>query len=348
MSQLVINHFSGDRLQQLQPDSGSLVKPDNNKIFVLGGSNVNTTASNNTIRANLDDAITIDSAAIGNLNFASNTVSSTNTNGDILLDPTDYIEFCDEASNAALLVNGSSQITSATINSGQLIIGSTGSVPVAAEITAGTGISITNAAGSITISATGQGGGGVGWNDNVFTGAENRNIEMESNQSYVADSTIATRTSGTTNVPYCPRYPIYYTAPSNDDYSTGDCFQLLNRNIGYYAFNVSPNQALGTVAYLNGTFSSANLFSARGYIVTRTDLPFQPGGQPRQQGYPSNAYNDGSFLCNVSMLYIEDVTHAELPEYSPYQPIIREYPNYLVPLTVLGTYQHSDAGNCNR
>lgn len=45
---------------------------------------------------------------------------------------------------------------------GQLPIGSTGADPVLATITAGTGISVTNGAGSITISGT---GGGLTWTD---------------------------------------------------------------------------------------------------------------------------------------------------------------------------------------
>jgi len=45
---------------------------------------------------------------------------------------------------------------------GQLPIGSTGADPVLATLTAGTGVSITNAAGSITINAS---GGGFSWTD---------------------------------------------------------------------------------------------------------------------------------------------------------------------------------------
>jgi len=45
------------------------------------------------------------------------------------------------------------------LTNGQLVIGSTGNAPQAATLTAGSGISIANAAGSITIGATGGGGG---------------------------------------------------------------------------------------------------------------------------------------------------------------------------------------------
>jgi hypothetical protein len=47
------------------------------------------------------------------------------------------------------------------LTNGQLRIGSTGNVPVAATLTAGPGISIANGPGSITISGTGS---GIGWN----------------------------------------------------------------------------------------------------------------------------------------------------------------------------------------
>ena len=48
------------------------------------------------------------------------------------------------------------------LTNGQLAIGSTGADPVAATLTAGTGIGITNAAGSITVAAT---GGGITWTE---------------------------------------------------------------------------------------------------------------------------------------------------------------------------------------
>jgi len=57
--------------------------------------------------------------------------------------------------SSAIYANASKQLTSATLTNGQMLIGSTGSTPVAAALTAGTGIGITNAAGSVTIAATG-------------------------------------------------------------------------------------------------------------------------------------------------------------------------------------------------
>lgn len=64
--------------------------------------------------------------------------------------------------NSAVLVTNSSGVPawSGTMTNGQLIIGSTTATPTAATLTAGTGITITNGAASITIATT---GGGMGW-----------------------------------------------------------------------------------------------------------------------------------------------------------------------------------------
>ncbi len=68
--------------------------------------------------------------------------------------------------NHSVLIGAASNgITSLALTNGQLAIGSTGADPTAATLTAGTGISIANAAGSITISGS---GGGLTWT--VVTG----------------------------------------------------------------------------------------------------------------------------------------------------------------------------------
>lgn len=60
--------------------------------------------------------------------------------------------------NSAVLVTSSTGVPSlsSTMTNGQLIIGSTGATPTAASLTAGTNITITPGAGSITISASGS------------------------------------------------------------------------------------------------------------------------------------------------------------------------------------------------
>lgn len=62
--------------------------------------------------------------------------------------------------HAVILGSTSNALTSLALTNGQLAIGSTGADPTAATLSAGTGVSITNAAGSITINAI---GGGLTW-----------------------------------------------------------------------------------------------------------------------------------------------------------------------------------------
>lgn len=66
--------------------------------------------------------------------------------------------------NAVLTANASNVPTWTALTDGQLVIGSTAGAPAAATLTAGSGISIANAANSITVSATAIPGGGLTWN----------------------------------------------------------------------------------------------------------------------------------------------------------------------------------------
>lgn len=57
-----------------------------------------------------------------------------------------------------VVVDDAGDVSALTLTDGQLVIGATGLPPVAATLTAGTGVTITNAPGSITINAAGTGG----------------------------------------------------------------------------------------------------------------------------------------------------------------------------------------------
>lgn len=107
--------------------------------------------------------------------------------------------------NRVLLGNGTSAVSSASaLTDGQLLIGSTGSVPVAATLSAGAGISITPASGSITIAATG-GGSGFAW-----TG-QTSNVTAANNSGYIC--------TGST--------PIVITLPTTSS-AVGDSFRVVN------------------------------------------------------------------------------------------------------------------------
>lgn len=77
------------------------------------------------------------------------------------------------SANSAVLVTNSSGVPvySGTMTNGQLIIGNTSGTPTAATLTGGTGISIVNSAGGVTINST----GGLTWTDQsgTFNAASN-------------------------------------------------------------------------------------------------------------------------------------------------------------------------------
>ncbi len=107
------------------------------------------------------NAINANSTGIVKYDGAGTFTATTVTNHDILIGST----------NKA--------ITSLALTNGQLAIGSTGADPSAATLTAGTGVSIANGAGTITVNAL---GGGLTWT--VVTGATQA---MTSNTGWIAN-----------------------------------------------------------------------------------------------------------------------------------------------------------------
>ena len=82
--------------------------------------------------------------------------------------------------NDVLVGGASNSIQSIALTNGQLLIGDTGTTPVAATLTAGTGVTVVNGAGTITLNAI---GGGLTWND-VTGGSASAAV----NNGYLADS----------------------------------------------------------------------------------------------------------------------------------------------------------------
>ncbi len=79
-----------------------------------------------------------------------------------------------------VVAEGASPAVALVLTDGQLLIGSTGIDPVPATLTAGTGISIANAGGAITITNTGE---GVVWN--VVTATSQA---MDANNGYIVNA----------------------------------------------------------------------------------------------------------------------------------------------------------------
>jgi len=124
-------------------DSGSANPSGTGVITVAGGTGLNTAGAGSTVTINLDDPVIVDNGGTGRTSL---------TNGAVLVG---------DGTSAVELVG--------PLTDGQLLIGDTAGVsPVAATLTAGAGVAIVNAAGSITISAS---AGGFTWNEETGTSA---------------------------------------------------------------------------------------------------------------------------------------------------------------------------------
>lgn len=110
------------------------------------------------------------------------------TNNSVNLNGTGIAKYDGAGTFSAVTVTNHSPLVGAASNgitslgpltNGQLVIGSTGNDPAAATLTAGTGIGITNAAGSITVNSVGS---GMTWT------VVNGNTNMAVNNGYGSNS----------------------------------------------------------------------------------------------------------------------------------------------------------------
>jgi len=108
--------------------------------------------------------------------------SLTASNGGIVYSTATELAILASTASAGLVTNSSGiPVFTSSLTNGQIIIGSTGATPTAANLTAGANISIVNAAGSITIAATGL--AGFSWT--VVTGASQN---MAVNNGYISNN----------------------------------------------------------------------------------------------------------------------------------------------------------------
>lgn len=172
-------------LKTLTGNSGGAIAPVANNINTVGTGSITIAGAGSTLTTQLT-GLTNHNVLVGAGTATITNVAPSATSGVPLISQG---AAADPAFGTAVVAGGGTGATSFNINgvvisntatttplaaltltNGQVVIGSTGNPPAAATLTAGTGISITNAANSITIASTG-GSGFTSVNIQTFTGS---------------------------------------------------------------------------------------------------------------------------------------------------------------------------------
>jgi len=203
----VIGPGEGMAATSFETDAGTATPDGTGKITVIGGEAIDTSAAGSTITIAAEDASTTNKGVLETSTDAESIAGSSST---VAVVPTSLkAKLGVQTANAIPYGQGDSLAigwTSALTN-GQLAIGSTGVAPVAATLTAGPGIAITNGAGSISIQLV---GGGVGFDSItpdsgtspvVADGAGNVNVVGDGSTTTVGTgaSTMSVQLTGLTN-----------------------------------------------------------------------------------------------------------------------------------------------------
>lgn len=139
--------------------------------------------------------------------------------------------------NAVLATNAAGVVTPRVLTNGQIVIGSTGAAPLAANITAGTGITVTNGANTITIASNGA---------SVWVDQTTASVTMAVNTGYTSDAGASLVT---------------FTLPVTS--AIGDSIEINGKNSGGYIIAQAAGQQINygnkpTTLGATGTLASSN------------------------------------------------------------------------------------------
>lgn len=163
---------------------------------------------------------------------------------------------------SSVLISSSSNVPawSGAMTNGQLIIGSTSSTPTIANLTAGTGITIDNGAGSITISSTGSG--------NSWTEVTGTSQAMSADNGYVANNAgLVTLTLPTTA-------------------SFGTVISVIGKGAGGWKIAQNASQVIrigsaASTAGVGGNIASTNQYDSINLICTVANTVWTAQGAPQ-------------------------------------------------------------------
>lgn len=151
------------------------------------------------------------------------------------------INFSSLNARSVLSLDASKNLVSTQLTNGQLMIGNSGNVPAAATLTAGSGISITNGSGSITIAAT-----SAGFTWTTVTGTS-QTISAENG--YISNNAAL----------------ITFTLPSTA--SVGDTFQIVGLGSGGWKIAQNASQLIHFGSSVTTTGTGGSLASTNQYDV---------------------------------------------------------------------------------
>lgn len=139
--------------------------------------------------------------------------------------------------NAVLTTNATGVITPVVVTNGQVIIGNTAGAPLAATLTAGTGITITNGANSITIATSGA---------NLWVDQTTASVTMAVNTGYTSDAGASLVT---------------FTLPATA--AIGDWVEINGKNAGGWTIAQAAGQSIHygnqtTTVGVGGSLASSN------------------------------------------------------------------------------------------
>lgn len=160
--------------------------------------------------------------------------------------------------NSATLITNSSGVPAWTgsMTNGQVLIGSTGASPVLANLSAGPGVSISNGAGTITISGTGS---GIGWTEVTGT-----------SQAMVSDAGYVANNGGL----------VTFTLPAAAAFGTA--LSVIGKGAGGWKITTGGGQSIQVGSITAGTsVASTNQFDSIDLICTTANTVWTTVGAPQ-------------------------------------------------------------------
>lgn len=151
--------------------------------------------------------------------------------------------------------NGTNAVSSTILDDGEILIGSTGGAASAATLTAGTGISITNAAGSITIATSGA---SFSWIENTSS-----TVAAAVNTGYINNPA-----SGS----------VVYTLPATA--AVGDVIEIIGNSGSGFSIAQNSGQTIRfgssvTTSGTGGSLASGNQYDSLRLVCTAANTAFR-------------------------------------------------------------------------